>query len=485
MNYLSLSFYAFFILFFLIYYIIPQRYRYIVIFLGSWLFYGYSDPKILSVLLAVTIVTYLGGLIIKARPGKSTLCCFFLINICILLVFKYSNFMIQNYNSIVSRLLPRAPMASEIDILLPIGLSFIIFQSCTYLTDIYHKNIEPERNIIRYGAFVAFFPTILSGPIQKSRELIPQIKCPREFDGEAAKKGTLLFIWGLFEKTMVANNLSTIVNRVFNDYLSFNSAYYIIAAVCFSLYIYADFSSYSDMARGIAQIMGIDIKKNFNNPYLSTTTSEFWNRWHMSLNSWFVENIYIPLGGNRKGTLRKYFNVAVVFFVSGIWHGANWHFVAWGVVNGVLVIIGQALKPVKKYICTKLKIDENVESILLCRRAIVFWLISVTWVFFRNGVRESLYIVKRIIMFSPLNFFDPGLLAISGTNTATFISIIAAVLFCVMQLKRQNEHEVYLKYSRQPLVVQCICAAIVICICVFAICSTEPDVNTQFLYFQF
>ena len=197
--------------------------------------------------------------------------------------------------------------------MLPVGLSFIIFQTCTYLGDVYKKNIPAEKNILRYTAFVAFFPTILAGPIQKSRNLLPQLQKPI-FNEEQAKKGTILFAWGLFEKVVIANRLLIIVNRIFNDYINYNSAYYIIAGICFSLYIYADFSSYSDMARGVAMIMGIQIEKNFNNPYLACTTSEFWNRWHISLNNWFIEYVYIPLGGNRKGKVTKYRNTMIVFF---------------------------------------------------------------------------------------------------------------------------------------------------------------------------
>lgn len=489
MDFLSLSFYLFIVLFLLIYYVCPKKYRYIVIFIGSYFFYGYSNPRLLFILIAITIVTYTGGLSIsgggQGKNAKKYLILFFAVNTFILFAFKYSGFAVQNYNLVASRLLPGATTIGEINILLPIGLSFIIFQSCTYLTDVYRKNIEPEKNIIRYAAFVAFFPTILSGPIQKSRKLLPQIKCPGDFDGIQAQKGTLLLIWGLFEKVMVANKLFLIVDRVFGNYEKFNSAYYIIAAISFSLYIYADFSSYSDMARGIGKIMGIDVGKNFDNPYLSTTTSEFWNRWHVSLNSWFVENVYIPLGGSRKGAARKYLNVFVVFLISGLWHGASWHFVAWGIVNGLLVIAGQILKPVMRRICDRLKIDTNLESIVLCRRAIVFWLITLTWVFFRAGVGESFYIIRRVIFFDLLSFFDYDLLAIAGTNIDTFIALIAALVFCAVQVKRQNEHLMFEKYIRQPLLFQCVCAAFVIGICILAICSTSAEVNTQFLYFEF
>lgn len=485
MNYMSLVFYAFICIFLIIYYMIPQKYRYIVVAVGSYIFYGYANIRMLIALLAITIFTYIGGLLIEKKKSKAIYVLFFALSILVLMGFKYTNFIIHNINWIASKTTLNIGPLSQIDILVPIGLSFIIFQTCTYLGDVYKKNIAAEKNIVMYAAFVAFFPTVLSGPIQKARELLPQIKTPEAFDAEQAKKGTILFIWGLFEKAMVANKLLIIVNMVFDDYTSYNSAYYIVAGICFSLYIYADFSSYSDMARGISMIMGIKICKNFNNPYLSKTTSEFWNRWHMSLNSWFVEYIYIPLGGNRKGKIRKYINIFIVFLISGIWHGANYHFIVWGILNGILVIIGQITKSLKQKIYRFVHVSEEVESVVFCKKIIVFWLITLTWIFFNNGVYESVYIVKNMILFNPINFFDQNLLSITGTTATTFMTLLSTIFFAVIQIKRQNERMEYIKYLKQPFVFQVMVMACLICVCIFAICSTEADVNSQFLYFQF
>ncbi len=485
MNFLSLSFYAFIPLFLIIYHGIPRQYRYVGIFAGSYLFYGFANIKLLSILIVITAITYVGGLIIEKKRCKLSLATFFFANIIILLSFKYLNFAITNLNLLRGILHSASDPIASVDIILPAGLSFIVFQSCTYLTDIYRRNIKAEKNIIKYASFVAFFPTVLSGPIQKARELLPQISQPASFDAERAKKGTILFIWGLFEKILVANRLLIISNTVFGDYTRYSSAYYVVAAISFSLYIYADFSSYSDMARGIAMLMGIQIGKNFNNPYLSCTTSEFWNRWHISLNSWFIENIYIPLGGNRKGSLRKYVNVFIVFLISGLWHGADYHFAVWGIVNGILVILGQIIKPLKAKIYQKIKIDENLESIRFCKRVIVFWLISLTWVFFSNGVMASLKILKQLILLNPVSFFDQKLLSISGTAAATFVTVICAYIFCRIQVKRQHETEAYNTFSKQPVLFQTAVLGILICACIFAVCATDAAVNTQFLYFQF
>lgn len=485
MNFLSLAFYAFIPIFLIIYYVVPTKYRYVVIAIGSFLFYGFADVRMLLVLLIIIIITYIGGLVLESKKTKCVYATFFILTIMVLLIFKYTNFIIQNINIVFSKLHLGNNEIEQMNLILPVGLSFIVFQACTYLGDVYKANINAERNPIRYAAFIAFFPTVLAGPIQKARQLLPQITTPLPFDAQRAKKGTILFVWGLFEKVMVANKLMVIVNTVYGDYENYNSAYYIIAGICFSLYIYADFSAISDMARGISMIMGIYVGKNFNNPYLSCTTSEFWNRWHVSLNEWFIEYLYIPLGGNRKGKIRKYLNIMIVFFASGLWHGANYHFVIWGILNGILVVIGRVLKPIKNRIYTRLKVDETLESVVLVKRAIVFWLITLTWVFFNNGVSQSMYLVKNMIFFNFINFFDQQLLCISGTSLATFITLITVTVFVIVQVKRQNERAEYVRFSRQPMLFQTILIAIMICAIIFTVCLTDANVNTDFIYYQF
>lgn len=486
MNYISLGFFAFICIFLIVYYIVPQRYRYILITVGSYFFYGYADFKLLTVLMMITILTYIGGIILQTQRTKLMYAVFVILTLLILVYFKYTNFIVQNINWLLEGVVKNSSYRiASLDLILPVGLSFIVFQACTYLGDIYRGKLIAEKNIVRYAAFVAFFPTVLSGPIQKARELLPQIKSPLFFDPDTAKKGTILFVWGTFEKVMVANRLLVVVNKVFDNYGNYNSAYYVVAAICFSLYIYADFAAYSDMARGIAMLMGIHIGKNFDNPYLSQSTAEFWNRWHMSLNSWFVENVYIPLGGNRKGIIRKYINVLIVFFLSGLWHGAEWHYIVWGVINGILVIVGQITKPLTKKIYSAWNVDEKVDSIKYMRRIIVFVLITLTWIFFYKNIYASFEIVKSIVTSSPINFFNPDLFSISGTVAATFVTFVTTMLFTRVQLKRQNESLEYKRYCMQPFLFQILILGMMICVCVFGACSTDANVNTQFLYFQF
>lgn len=488
MNFISITFLVFFPVFFCIYYLVPKKYRYVVLAIGSYIFYGWGNIGVLLILLLTTVITYIGGGILARHRSKRIYALFFLMNLLVLLVFKYLNFFAENVNKICivfgsSALLDKVP-----SLILPIGLSFYVFQSMTYLGDVYRGRIKAERNFLRYSAFVAFFPAILSGPIQKARTLLPQIAAPCDFDSERAIKGFILFAWGIFQKIAVANNLAVIVNTVFDNCHSYdktNSAYFIAAALSFSVYIYADFSSYSDMARGIAKILGIEIGKNFNNPYLSVSCSEFWRRWHVSLNEWLTENVYIPLGGNRKGKIRKYVNVFLVFLISGIWHGASWNFVLWGAVNGIFAIIGQLLSPVKKRAYAAIKVDEECESIVIFRRIIVFWLITITWVFFRNDISTSLYIIKNMVLFYPVKLFEPALLTICGTEVRTFGTMIMVVIFGIIQYCRKDERKYYLKFRKQPVFVQCMVIAIIIYICIFKASAGNTTLNTQFLYFQF
>lgn len=484
MSFFTLEFAVFLPAFLILYYICPAKYRYAVVFVGSLVFYAFEDLRLLAVLLGITTSTYIGGLLIGKYKKKPLMFLFGAINILTLAVFKYTNFAIENVNRVIAKTSSHAPI-NTVEILVAIGISFIIFQSYTYLTDVYYGKKEAEKNFILYGAFVSFFPTILSGPIQKSRNLIPQLKAPKKLTADMAKAGTLLFVWGLAEKVLIANRISAIITPIFSAYTEYSAATLLAGCLLFSLYIYADFGSYSDMARGIALLLGIDIGKNFDNPYLSTSTSEFWNRWHMSLNSWFIDNVYIPLGGNRKGTFRKYLNIFIVFFISGLWHGASNHFIVWGVVNGLLVIFGRLIDPARKAAYKKLNIDEGLSSIVLMRRVIVYALISFTWIFFNNPYQDSVNIIKAIAKINFVDFFKQDFVNMCGATNATVIFVLFLLVFLFVQVKRQNESALFANYNKQPVLFQCIPLAILIVICIFVMLQTETYVNANFIYFQF
>ena len=472
----------------IVYYIFPAKYRYIPILMGNLIFYGWYDWHCIVILVAVILISYSGGLVLEKQKNRFAYVIFVVALVAVLSFFKYTNFFIENLNLLSGKFGGNPARIKALDIILPVGLSFYVFQSISYLSDVYRNQFPVEHNLVRYGAFVSFFPTILSGPIQKSRKLLPQIKKP-SFNSEQAIKGIILFVWGLFEKICVSNRLLQVVNTVFSPdtYLNYNTGYYIVAAISFSIYIYADFSSFFDMARGIAKVMGFDIGKNFLTPYLSTSLAEFWQRWHTSLNDWFVENVYIPLGGSRKGIVRKYLNIMIVFFVSGLWHGAAWHFIAWGVINGILMVIGQFLKPIKSAFYNRIHVDLNCESITFIQRIIVFWLITLTWVFFRNDFVASLHIIRRMVLFSTVHLFVPELWNICGSMTQTALTILFTVIFCLVQCHRKDERETvsYNLFIKQPVFLQMLLLGFIIAISLIMQSATSASVNTQFLYYNF
>lgn len=375
MQFISGTFLVFLALMMAVYYAVKPKYRYLVVLVASYVFYGWNDLSVVPVLLATTVWTYFGGRVLEKSKKRWVYALFFVVNILVLGVYKYTDFLITNVNRVAAAS-GLSVMLEPANLVAPIGLSFYIFQSSSYLGDVYRKGYAAEKNFMRYAAFTSFFPAILSGPIQRSRDLLPQLDAPGGADFEQARRGFLLFLWGMLEKLLVANKLADVCTTIFNGYQTYTGAHLILAAACFSIYIYSDFSSYSDMACGVANMLGINIRGNFRNPYLAESLSDFWNRWHMSLNTWFVENIYIPMGGSRKGRLRKYLNIMVVFFISGIWHGASWNFVAWGILNGLLRVVGEILAPVRRKAYSRLKIEYECASMRFVRRGIVFALRS-------------------------------------------------------------------------------------------------------------
>ena len=486
MSFTELNFIPFLVVTLTLNYLFPPKYRYIVIFAASYYFYGLGDISIVKVLVIVTALTYIGGLILEKYKKKSIFRVFFWANLGILFVLKYSNFALGWMNFFATKAGCSIFTGKTIDLLAPIGLSFYVFQSTNYLNDVYRKGLVAEKNPIRYAAYVSFFPVILSGPIQKSRELLPQLKEPDAFNAEYFIRSFMLFLWGFLEKVFVSGKLKVIVDTCWSNWNTHTGVYPIIAAIAFSFYIYCDFSAYSDMACGISRMLGFRVRNNFRNPYMATSLTEFWNRWHMSLNDWFVENVYIPLGGNRKGKLRKYINVMLVFLFSGAWHGASMHFVILGLANGLLQIAGQILAPFKKRVYSLIGVDDRCFSIRMLKRAGVFFFITLTWLFFRApGTSAALSVIRSIFMTRPVDFFNPDLFMICGSVTKTFLCIVALTIFITVQIHRKDTSKYYSSFRAQPILFQTLFAGFMILVIVMASVAGWAEINTQFIYFQF
>lgn len=484
MSCISLPFFIFFNVFLTVYYLLPFRLRYVAVFAGSYLFYGWGHPLFLITLILITVWTYWGGLVLERQNSKRNYVLFFAGCIAVLVIYKYSAFVLQNLNVIGEYFGRNALQIPEY--LVPVGLSFYIFQACTYLGDVHHGKLAVEHNLVRYAAFVSFFPSILSGPIQKARNLLPQLRNPEVFSAENAITGFLRLLWGIFEKVCIADQLSGILNGLVIEKTDpWMASWYLLSAIVFSLYIYADFSGYSDMAIGLAEILGIRMKRNFNNPYLSLTLAEFWERWHVSLNEWLVEYVYIPLGGNRKGKGRKYFNVMAVFLISGLWHGAYWHYVIWGVLNGALMVFGQITGPARRAVWKRCGIHEQTAAVRFWKRGVVFILITGTWMFFRNGIGTAVSMIMTILSSPLVSYCNPNIWTVCGTVSQTVMVMGLTFVFLVLQCQRNGRGRFAESFRKQPALFQYLCIGGMLTLCLFVGAWSSAAVNTEFLYFQF
>lgn len=435
----DISFYIFLPICIFVYYLIPAKARYIWLLFCSYFFYCSLDGAFTTLLIASTIITWLsGGFLSKVEnlaQKKVVLAIGTLLNVSILLFFKYGDFFLSLTNT-----------SKRLGLLLPVGISFYTFQSLTYIFDIYNGDAKPEKNIFKYALFVSFFPLILSGPIERAKHLIPQLTCDSEFDTLEAKNGLQLMLFGYFLKIVIVARMAILTDHVFTDYLNQNSIALIIAVLAYAIQIYCDFAGYSYIAIGMCKIMGINIIKNFRQPYFAISVSDFWRRWHISLSTWFRDYLYIPLGGNRKGQLRKYINLIIVFLVSGLWHGANLTFVFWGLLNGIYQVIGDLLKNAKKNIfSSKLLYNKSTLSRVL-QTAITFVLISFTWIFFRaNSIYEAFEIIGCIgKSFSYVNFFDGTIWGVGlGVKNMLIALFAVAILVLADVICEKKNCEIY------------------------------------------
>lgn len=402
----SFKFLIFFPIVVFLYYIVPGKLKKTWLLLASYYFYMCWNAKYVVLILFSTVATYVSGILIErckrtdsniitqTRKKKLIVIICIVVNLLILCYFKYLSFFFNTISSVLG-LIKIDFVAPTIDVLLPVGISFYTFQALGYIIDVYRDEIYAEKNFITYALFVSFFPQLVAGPIERSKNLIRQVSINHKFDYEMTKEGILLMIWGYFLKIVVADRIAIFVDAVYGDYEKYGGTYLIVATILFAIQIYCDFGGYSIIAMGAAKCLGIDLMSNFNAPYCATSVANFWRRWHISLTSWFKDYLYIPLGGSRKGQIRKHINRMIVFLVSGLWHGANLSFVMWGAINGLYQIIGELCNPVKVKFASIFKINrEAFGSKLFCVLS-TFILVDFSWIFFRaNSLHDSLKIIK-------------------------------------------------------------------------------------------
>ncbi len=436
----SIEFLIFFPIVVLVYFILPDKIKSLWLLVASYYFYMCWNAKYALLILASTIITYISGLLIEKIKHsdyavskqivlkKWVVAGSFIINLGILFYFKYTNFAID----IVKKVFARAHIelnAPVFDIILPVGISFYTFQALSYTMDVYRDEIYAEKNFFRYALFVSFFPQLVAGPIERSKNLLKQLSVPKKFSFENMREGLLLMLWGFFLKLVLADRIAIFVDTVYGDYTIYSGMYLIVATMLFAVQIYCDFAGYSTIAMGAAKILGIQLMENFDAPYLSTSVADFWRRWHISLTSWFKDYLYIPLGGSRKGKWRKYLNKMVVFLVSGLWHGAQFSFVAWGGLNGLYQVIGEILQPVRDKLVTLMHLNRESLGHKLINIAGTFVLVDFSWIFFRaTGFMGAFDIIKSMFMIkNPWILFDGSLYA-CGLDDKNFRLMLIAIL---------------------------------------------------------
>jgi len=379
----------FFLVFYPVYLVLKgTRFRLPWLLAASYFFYACFNPLYLiligySTLLDYTVVARMA----KSSHRKTWLSISIVNNIALLGFFKYAGFVTENLNALLSSL-PISYTIAEPGFLLPIGISFYVFQSMSYTIDYYRGNIERENSLIAYAAFVSLFPRLVAGPIERAKNLLPQLNKAPQVTARDVADGLSLFIVGLFKKVALADYLALYVNNIYAAPEQYQSPALILATFLFCWQIYFDFSGYTDMARGIARMMGLNLMLNFNNPYLATGLGDFWARWHISLSSWFKDYVYITLGGNRKGTLATYRNMFLTMVISGLWHGAAWTFVIWGAVHALGRFVTRELERTPFY---REKVPKLVKQLL------VFTFVTFAWIFFRaEGIGDAWVIITRI-----------------------------------------------------------------------------------------
>jgi len=419
MVYNSFSFLVCFPLLFVLYYAIPARYgrlRNLYLLLVSYLLYLRWKPVYALVLLGVTAVTYLSALALQrsGRP-KRVLAVGVVLSLLPLLFFKYFGFINESIVGVLSLMgldvgLPGLNWA------IPVGISFFTFQALGYLCDVYYKRIDAEHDFLIYALFVSFFPSILSGPINKASLVIPQLRALRpRFDYDKAVTGLRMLLWGMFMKVVVADRVALYVDTVLPSYMNYTGLSCFAASLMYTVQIYADFAGYSLMALGVGKVLGFDLTENFRRPYFAVSVTDFWHRWHISLSTWLKDYVYIPLGGSRCSRSRNYWNIFVTFLVSGVWHGANWTFIVWGCIHGLCQIVEKMLGQQR---CPYGWLGRSVKIL------VTFMIVNFAWIFFRMPtLGDACRVVGRIFDPSlPLTIFSPG-----GT-AAFYMALALAVL---------------------------------------------------------
>ena len=474
----SIAYAVFFPIIFILYWFVLKKTYQLqnrLLIIASYFFYSCWDYRFTFLLIFSTLLDFFSGLMIERTIGKRKKLIWLWISITINLgflgVFKYYNFFIESLSGLLFSN-EGSTHFTLLNIVLPVGISFYTFHGLSYVIDIYYERIKAEKNFVDYAVFVSFFPLLVAGPIERATHLLPQIKSVRVFNYEKGVDGIKQILWGLFKKVVIANNCAEFANKIFDHPELYGGSSHVLGAVLFSFQIYGDFSGYSDIALGSARLLGIELLKNFNFPYFSRDIAEFWRRWHISLSSWFKDYLYIPLGGSKGGMLKAVRNTFIIFLVSGFWHGANFTFIIWGLLNALFIMPSIIRKSNRNNleIVAKGRIIPNFKeafSILL-----TFALTTLAWVFFRaSSVTNAIQYVKDI--------FQKSLFSMP-TETSKSLYLFIAFFLLIEWIGRENNYAIQnLNFLRNRWSKWIFYYALAITIFMFA------GKDQQFIYFQF
>ena len=501
MQFNSIQFLVFFPAVLAVYFFIPRKARYLWLLAASYVFYMGWNARYALLLAASTLATYFGALVIARirrhetdgsnKKMKLALAVTLIINFSILAVFKYAGFIIDTINDILAWVSCPAKVGA-INLLLPVGISFYIFQAVGYTIDVYRGKVEAESNLLRYALFVSFFPQLVAGPIERSSNLLPQLRNLESidlWDSRRIQRGCLSMLGGYLMKMLIADRAAVIVEYIFGGYQQFSGAAFILAIIIFGAQIYCDFAGYSLIAIGAAQVMGIQLMENFHAPFFAPSIRDYWNRWHISLSTWFVDYLYIPLGGNRGGKRKKYRNLLIVFAVSGLWHGAAWNYVIWGVTQGIFRVTGEITTPFRKRIRTRLHIDENSRWLHFLQVAGTAALVTLGYIAFRSSesMNQMIYIAHEVFT-APL--CTAGLIAENGLwlgmRTAEVLLLcLLIILLAVCDYVKDKGWSFAAWFERRPWLFRAGFFLFgILAILLFGVYGPGYDAST-FIYFQF
>ena len=473
MDFISVTYLLFLLLVMFVYYVTPKNKQWIVLLVFSVIFYSCFSLTMWIGMLITAVTTY--AYTRWGKHSKSLLIVTLILNVGIMFGLKTVTSGIGLIQSIG---------IDRFAIFLPVGISFYTLQTVAYMVDVYRGKIEPQNNFLKYLLFIIFFPQILQGPIPRYEDLGKQLYCGRSYDEKTVHSGLYLILWGFFQKMVIADRCNIVVNQIFQNYQSYDGFYFWIAGILYSLQLYTDFAGCVAIASGSAEVLGIQLPQNFNHPYFAVSIKDFWHRWHMSLSHFLRDYVYIPLGGNRKGTLRKWFHILITFGVSGVWHGIGTHFFAWGLLHGIYQVMGEILQPVKAFGMRITGMKKDSVSHRVVTRLFTSFLVMVAWIFFRaENTSKAVYMTVHLFgKWNPWILFSGDLYALGLSEEEWTLLLLCIILLVVIAILHEKKIAIRESFIKQPLFLRWIVLYMAIFVILIAGIYGPGYDSAQFIY---